>query len=100
MSTGPSQGIQRQEAVSRQMIGAPHFEQLADPHAVVPRRGWYVPVKRTLEFLVSLLLLVLLSPIILVAAVAIKLTSPGPVFYSQTRLGKHQRPFKVLNCVR
>ena len=37
---------------------------------------------------ITLMLLLLLSPVILVAAVSVKLTSPGPAFYTQTRLGR------------
>ena len=96
MSAGSSQEVQRHEAAVRQIIDAPHFQALAEPQSIVPRRRWYLPLKHAVEFLLSLLLLVLLSPIIALAAVAIKLSSPGPIFYSQTRLGKDHRPFKVL----
>lgn len=44
----------------------------------------------------SALLLVLLSPVMLAAAVAVKLTSPGPVLYHQSRVGQHGRVFSFL----
>jgi lipopolysaccharide/colanic/teichoic acid biosynthesis glycosyltransferase len=40
--------------------------------------------------------LVLTSPIILGAAVAVKVESPGPAIYSGTRIGKNGRPFRIL----
>ncbi len=42
--------------------------------------------KRCMDMTISLLMLVLLSPVMLVTALAVKLTSPGPVFYRQERL--------------
>ncbi|MEB3217349.1 MAG: sugar transferase [Nostocales cyanobacterium 94392] len=52
-------------------------------------------VKRVMDMLVSAWLLLLLSPVMLVVAIAIKLDSPGPVFYSQERTGLNGVPFKV-----
>ncbi len=52
-------------------------------------------LKRCLDFCVAAFLLFLLSPIYVVIAIAIKLDSPGPVFYKQTRIGIRANPFKV-----
>lgn len=52
-------------------------------------------LKRTLDVVASGVALLLLSPILAVTALAVKLTSKGPVFYSQERIGYHQRPFKI-----
>lgn len=49
--------------------------------------SWYIPLKTTFDFFCALILLVLTSPIILIAAIAIKLETPGPVFYRQERVG-------------
>lgn len=57
--------------------------------------SWYHVVKHPLECVVAALLLILTSPILLVAAVAVKLTSRGPILYSQTRLGRNGRPFSI-----
>lgn len=66
-----------------------------DPNAlslVVAKREAYYIAKRILDIIISLLLLVLLSPIFLIAAVVIKLYSPGPIFFVQERVGaKRQR---------
>jgi len=53
-------------------------------------------LKRLFDVVVSSVILVLLSPFFLVAAVLIKATSPGPVFFRQTRTGRNERPFSVL----
>lgn len=58
--------------------------------------------KRVFDVVVSALMLVLLSPVFLVLAIAIKLDSPGPVFYRQVRVtqyGKHFRIFKFRSMV-
>ncbi len=63
--------------------------------------GWVLGIKlqqwlkRLLDVAVSLAALVALSPIFLVTAIAIKLDSPGPVFFKQTRVGKWGRLFGV-----
>lgn len=53
-------------------------------------------VKRTLDLMVALLLLILLAPLMLLTAVAIKATSEGPVFFRQRRIGRGNHPFEVL----
>lgn len=50
-------------------------------------------VKRLIDTLFSGLLLVLLSPLFFITALAIKLENPGPAFYSQTRVGKWGKHF-------
>ena len=57
--------------------------------------GTSVAIKRLFDFVVSLTLIVMLSPVFLVAAIAIKLTSRGPVFFAQNRLGLNKRRFKI-----
>ena len=55
---------------------------------------WAYAVKRTMDVAASALGLVLLSPLFLAIAAAIKISSPGPVFFSQTRVGRYGRHFK------
>jgi len=50
-------------------------------------------MKRMIDVLVALFLLVLLSPLLVVAALAIPVESPGPVLFRQTRLGQGGREF-------
>lgn len=49
--------------------------------------------KRTMDILVSLLILILFTPLFLLTALFIKLTDFGPVFFYQTRIGKYGREF-------
>ena len=49
--------------------------------------------KRTVDIVGSLILLILFSPIMLITMVLIKLTSPGPIFFKQKRVGKNNHQF-------
>lgn len=51
--------------------------------------------KRVLDILVASLLLVLTFPLVLLAAIAIKVSSPGPVIFTQYRAGLFGRPFRI-----
>jgi lipopolysaccharide/colanic/teichoic acid biosynthesis glycosyltransferase len=51
--------------------------------------------KRAFDLLLSGLGLVLLSPLLLVIAIAIRIDSRGPVFYRQERIGRHGVPFRI-----
>jgi lipopolysaccharide/colanic/teichoic acid biosynthesis glycosyltransferase len=51
--------------------------------------------KRILDLLVAVLALLLLAPLLVAVALAVKLDSPGPVFYRQERVGRHGRPFRI-----
>ena len=53
-------------------------------------------LKRVLDFILSLVGLVILSPVLLIIALIIKLTSPGPVFFKQKRVGKNKTYFNIL----
>ena len=55
----------------------------------------YVHVKRILDFLLSLLAIVVLSPVLLVISVVIRVTSPGPVLFRQKRVGQGKRHFMI-----
>ena len=57
--------------------------------------GWPVVLKRTLDITLSVLVLLILSPLLLVVAALIKLTSEGPVFFMQDRLGLNKRRFRI-----
>lgn len=60
-----------------------------------PMEEWQYSVKRLADILLSLLALIVLSPVFLVTAVIVKCTSPGPVFYAQERIGYRGKPFKM-----
>jgi lipopolysaccharide/colanic/teichoic acid biosynthesis glycosyltransferase len=55
----------------------------------------YIRVKMALEFCAAAVLLVLTSPLVLLCALLVKLTSRGPAFYSQTRVGLRGRPYLI-----
>ena len=55
----------------------------------------YPVVKRMIDFLLSLIALIVLSPILLIIAVCIKATSPGPVFFRQKRVGIGKSHFMI-----
>jgi exopolysaccharide biosynthesis polyprenyl glycosylphosphotransferase len=58
--------------------------------------GWPVLVKRAVDLVVAAALLVLLTPLFILVAILIKLTSPGPVFFVQDRVGLHKRSFRFV----
>jgi exopolysaccharide biosynthesis polyprenyl glycosylphosphotransferase len=64
--------------------------------STVPEHGFEIVAKRAVDFLVSAVGLVLLSPVLLIIAVAIKFTSEGPIFYRQVRCGLHGRQFRLV----
>lgn len=56
----------------------------------------YLFMKRTIDIVVSLIAAIILSPVFLSTAIAIKATDHGPVFYKQVRLTKDGKEFKIL----
>ena len=52
-------------------------------------------VKRTVDLVGAVVAIIIFSPVMLVTAVAIKLTSPGPLIYTQERVGLHNRTFRM-----
>jgi exopolysaccharide biosynthesis polyprenyl glycosylphosphotransferase len=57
--------------------------------------GWPVVIKRVLDFSLALAALIVVSPVMLLAAAVIRLTSPGPVFFTQKRIGQNKRKFTI-----
>jgi exopolysaccharide biosynthesis polyprenyl glycosylphosphotransferase len=60
-----------------------------------PPRAMALVVKRVMDIVLSFLCLIPCAPIFLIAAVLIKITSRGPVWFVQTRVGLNKRPFSV-----
>jgi len=58
-------------------------------------RGYVQKIKRILDVIFSALLLTIAAPLIVITTIAIRLDSPGPVFYKQQRVGKRCRIFTV-----
>ena len=57
--------------------------------------GWPQVVKRLIDIVVSATLLLFLLPVLIATAIAIKISSPGPVLFLQDRIGLNKRRFKI-----
>ena len=68
------------------------------PAALLPKppKGGYLRFKTALEVVAALVLLLLAAPVIALAGLLVKLTSRGPVFYTQARVGRQGRLFTIL----
>lgn len=60
-----------------------------------PHESWQYSVKRMLDIVFSIILIVIFLPVMLLAAVAILIDSPGPILYKQLRIGKNKRIFQL-----
>lgn len=58
-------------------------------------KGWQQSTKRVLDVVISLVGLIALFPLLVVAGLLVKLTSPGPALYRQERVGLHGQQFRV-----
>jgi len=81
------------------MQGAEHIQAFDSPVLMVRRKilkPEYRMIKRAFDFIVSLVGLIVLSPVFLITALAIKLYDKGPVFYKQVRLTRGGKEFKII----
>lgn len=77
-----------------QKLFSPHLPPInADDFLVKPLDGFSLAIKRFVDVLLALLGLIVLSPVLAIIALAIKLTSEGPIIYKSKRIGKDQKPF-------
>ena len=60
-----------------------------------PNEEWRLTMKRLMDVGCALVLIALLSPLLVTIAVLVKLASPGPILFTQSRVGLHGRRFKV-----
>lgn len=58
--------------------------------------AWQFSVKRVFDIAASALALLVLAPALLVIAALVKLSGPGPIFFTQERIGKHGKPFRIV----
>ena len=58
-------------------------------------QGWNLVIKRTFDLVIGLVAGIVALPILLLLALAIRLDSPGPILYSQVRVGKNEKTFRV-----
>ena len=105
-----SQGLTACEGLNVEFLYAPSILPLMHAHSKVAElegipllkikgialQGWNAVVKRTFDIAVSTIALILLSPFLLLISALVKLTSPGPVFYRQRRIGLDGKEFDLL----
>jgi len=72
------------------IAGVPVIRLREDPVA-----GWNGLLKRGFDLAASAFLIVMISPVLAALAIAVKLTSPGPVIFKQVRVGLDNRPFEI-----
>ena len=70
-------------------------EEVRPYYDLLSRRRGSLALKRCFDVVVSALMLAVLSPVFLVLAAAIKLDSPGPVFYRQVRVTQYGKEFRI-----
>lgn len=78
------------------------FDEVREYYDILKKKQVSLFFKRAFDIVVSLIMLIILSPIFLIMAIAIKIDSPGPVFYRQERVtqyGRHFRIFKFRSMV-
>lgn len=81
------------------MMGSRHVVQFSTPVMSVSRaylQPEYLVIKRAIDIIVSLIGIVILSPLMAIVAIAIKAYDGGPALYKQTRLTKDGKHFKIL----
>lgn len=71
------------------------IEEIRPYYDTLSKKKTGLALKRVFDIVGSTILLIILSPIILILAIAIKLDSPGPVFYRQVRITQYGRKFKI-----
>lgn len=69
---------------------------LSEIDETLKRKKFQFFLKRLFDIIFSLFGLIILLPIFLIIAIAIKIDSNGPVFFKQTRVGKNGKEFKIL----
>ncbi|HOZ41062.1 MAG: sugar transferase [Flavobacteriales bacterium] len=58
--------------------------------------AWQFSLKRIMDLGISAIAMVVLAPLYLVLSIAVRLSSPGPIFFRQERVGKYGRPFRII----
>ncbi len=62
---------------------------------ILEKKKWSLICKRLFDIIVSLIMLIILSPLFLILAIAIKIDTRGPVFYRQVRVTQYGREFRI-----
>lgn len=70
-------------------------DSVAEYYQILKRKNFSLVVKRVFDFVVSLLMLVVISPVLLILSILIKIDSEGPVFYRQERVTTGSKTFRI-----
>jgi lipopolysaccharide/colanic/teichoic acid biosynthesis glycosyltransferase len=70
-------------------------EEIKPYYEYLKRKKLSLFIKRLFDIIVSALMLVILSPLIFTIAIAIKISSPGPVFFRQVRVTQYKKQFRI-----
>src|SRR5262245_11931376 len=87
------------QALARPQLGHRAGTNLAlDPHPIPARmtRRSYIECKTVIDYLLAVILIGLFLPVLFLCALLVKLSSKGPVFYRQLRVGQHGRLFEII----
>ncbi|MBQ8588763.1 MAG: sugar transferase [Clostridia bacterium] len=70
-------------------------EEVKKYYEILDKRKFSLVLKRAFDFVMSIIVLIVLSPVFLILSIAIKLDSPGPVFYRQERVTQYGKRFRI-----
>lgn len=85
----------RDDTATDSPVEAPPTREMLPPEVgLLAAPAWKFAVKRAIDIVGGTLLLLAVTPIIVAAAIAVKITSPGPIFYISDRVGQHGRSFR------
>lgn len=70
-------------------------EEVRKYYDILKKKGFSLFLKRVFDIVVSLILLIILSPFFLILAIAIKIDSRGPVFFRQVRVTRYGKKFRI-----
>jgi len=62
----------------------------------INRRTGYLAVKRVIDFVLAIIMLIITSPFMIIAAIAIKIEDGGPIFFRQVRVTKDEKRFNII----
>lgn len=71
------------------------IEEVREYYGILDKKRFSLQCKRVFDVIVSAIMLVVLSPVFIILAIAIKIDSPGPVFYKQERVTQYGKKFRI-----
>ena len=96
---GPSLGSISTISVLRETLPASTWRRPTPFLTAAVQRAFsmrYAVLKRTMDILLSSILIIAFLPVMLAVAIAVAITSPGPIFFTQERLGRFGAPFRII----